>query len=518
MTNFTMDRRVFLGAAASLLAASRFDLALAQSDADELVVVQPWEFKSLRPAENSNVFTKAGIAESLVLWEPDGRIVPGIAESWTTSDDGLEWRFKLRSGVIFHDDTPVTADAVKTSYRLQKDNSAFLRAAAIQSIDADGAEVIFRLEKPFGPFLTFLLDPRVPVLSPSCFDAEGKVTTPVSVGPYKFVSADLPRSLSAVRHDAYWGEKAKFSKVRYDAIGNGETRSNIAAAGDADLVLNIPFPSVSRVESAGQMRLDRIIIPRVHIVIPNCNQPQFSDVRTRQALSLVIDREGIAASIMRNPGLAATQYLPPIFPDWHFSDLVHKRDVEKANQLLDEAGWARGSDGIRAKEGARFAGTVRTFANRAELPAIAQVLQAQFREIGYDLQISVGEWEAIVEGREDGTLDLALTSLQLATIPDPIARMSVELVADTISPTSDTAPVGWKHQPMRDKVTAYLASASEEERQPLRREIAQILHTELPLIPIVWYEEITAVADRIEGFVMDPCEQRLGLHRLSLRA
>jgi peptide/nickel transport system substrate-binding protein len=518
MTTHALNRRTFLVGSASIFALTQANFALGASDSDELVVVQPWEFKSVRPAENSNVFNKVGVTEGLVTWDPAGKVLPGIAESWTTSEDGLEWRFKLRDGVVFHDGTQVTADTVRSSYERQRDNSAFFKATGVTTIEADGNEVIFRFAKPFSPFATYLLDPRVPVLAPSAFDAEGKVITPVSIGPYKLVEADVPRSLSLARHDSYWGEKAKIARVRYEAVGNGETRANIAAAGDADLVLNIPMPSVARVQSAGQMKLDRIIIPRVHILIPNCNKPQFSDVRVRQALSLAMDRAGIAASIMRNPALAATQFLPPAFPDWHFSDLVHQQNVEKANQLLDEAGWAKGEDGIRTKDGARFAGAVRTFANRAELPAIATAFQSQFREIGYELEISVGEWEAIVEGREDGTLDLGLTSVQLATIPDPIARMSVELVQDTIASTSDTAPVGWRSDKMRADVAAYLDTMSEDERRRLRKEIATVMHTELPMIPIVWYEEITAVSGRIEGFVIDPCEQLLGLNKLSARA
>jgi len=518
MTSHAISRRAFLAGSASILALTRTDLAFGQSDADELVVVQPWEFKSVRPAENSNVFNKVGVTEGLVTWDPAGKVLPGIAESWTTSDDGLEWRFRIRDGVVFHDGSPATADAIQSSYERQRDNSAFFKATGVTTITAEGDEVVFRFAKPFSPFATYLLDPRVPVLAPSSFGADGKVISPVGAGPYKLVEADVPRSLSLARHDGYWGEKARIARVRYEAVANGETRANIAAAGDADLVLNIPMPSLGRVESAGQMKLNRIIIPRVHIIIPNCNKPQFSDVRTRQALSLAMDRAGIAASIMRNPSLAATQFLPPSFPDWHFGDLVHQQNVAEANQMLDEAGWVKGEDGIRTRDGHRFAGTIRTFANRAELPAIATAFQSQFKEIGYELDISVGEWEAIVEGREDGTLDLALTSVQLATIPDPIARMSVELVQDTIASTSDTAPVGWKSDKMRADVAAYLNSMSDDERQRLRKEIAITMHTELPLIPIVWYEEITAVSDRIEGFVIDPCEQRLGLNLLSARA
>jgi len=271
-----------------------------------LRVVNSFEFRTLRPSETGFTFTRTGVAATLVATDFDGRIVPALAEDWVSSPDGLEWWLTLRAGVVFHDGTPMTAELVKASFEKLVPQSLFLKSADIRSIETTGRQIVFRLERPFGPFLAYLADTSVFVLAPASFSAQGEVAAVIGTGPFRIARANLPRELMLARHDGYWGRKPAFAQVQYDAVSNGETRANIAAAGDADLVLNIPTPSLARVGAGGRMRTTSAVIPRTHILMPNCAKPQFADARTRRALSLAIDRAGIAGSIMRNPSLAAT--------------------------------------------------------------------------------------------------------------------------------------------------------------------------------------------------------------------
>jgi len=279
-----------------------------------------------------------------------------------------------------------------------------------------------------------------------------------------------------------------------------------------------PTPSVSRVGAGGRMRIASAVIPRTHILMPNCAKPQFADARTRRALSLAIDRAGIAASIMRNPGLTATHYLAPMLSEWHFADVDPLRqDVAAARRVLDEAGWVPGPDGVRAKDGVRFAGTFRTFVNRPELPVIASALQSQFKAIGFDLAISVGEFQAITEGQRDGTLDLGLSSRNTTIVPDPVSTITLDFTSDVPAPGA-TGATNWRNDDIRRSVAGYLGAAEEAMRPPIRRRIVEILQQELPVILIVWYDQIVAVGSRVDGFVVDPFEHRVRLERLTARS
>lgn len=502
--------------ASGLAAALATRPAFAQSAGPrELRIVQPWEFRTLRLSEAGYTFSRAGVTETLVASEIDGRPVAGLAESWSTSDDGLVWRFRLRAAT-FHDGTPVTGAAVKASFERLLPQSLYLKRAGIVAIEADGADLLLRLDKPFGPLLSYLVDNSAAVLAPSSFDSAGEIVSVIGTGPFRIGEIALPRAMTLLRHDGYWGRKAEAATVRYDAVANGDTRSNIAAATDADLVFNITSPAVGRVAAAG-MAVDRVIIPRVHNLMLNCAKPQFSDAPTRRALNMAIDRHGIAASIMRNPALAATQYMPPTLANWNSPALAaYRQDIAKANAMLDAAGWVRAADGFRRRNGVRFAGMLRTFANRPELLVIATAIQAQFKAVGFELAISVGEWQAIYEGQKDGTLDIGLSSRNLVIVPDPIGTIALDFTSDVPAP-GGSGVTNWVHQGIRDKVAAYLGEPDEGRRAGLRQDIAGIIHDELPIIPIVWYDQIVAVNPRIGGFVNDPLEQRYFLERIGFR-
>jgi len=520
MTIDPLHRRAFLvgagafsAASASLIPARTFAQA-----ADRLRLVQPWALRSLKLSTSGSGLSRPGITEGLVAVEPDGQIVPALAQSWSTSADGLVWRFKLRAAAAFHDGSRVTSAAVNASFERLLPSALYLRSAGIVSVSADGDEIVFRLGKPFGSFLDYLVDYSTHVLAPASFDSAAEISQVIATGPYRIVEADLPRGLILARFDGYWGPKPAFASALVDAVVNGETRANIAVAGDADIVINVPAPSLSRLQSAGAGRIERVIIPRVHILMVNCAKPQFSDVRTRRALNMAIDRAGIAASIMRNPALAATQYLPPPLAKWHFADLApHKRDFAAANRLLDEAGWAMGSDGVRFKNGIKFAGNLKTFANRPELPVIATALQSQLKAVGFDLSVSVGEWQAITDAKRDGTLELALNSRNVAIVPDPISSLALDFTTDNAT-SLDTGATSWNHDGLRHDVAVYLATSDETLRAPLRRRIVGVLHEELPVMPIVWYDQLVAVANRIGEVPIDPFELRYLLERVRIKA
>jgi len=511
----TLRRRsVLLGAASVAAMAPR--LGHAQRN-EALRVVQPWEIRSLLPGPDGTAITRMGYAETLVAADPDGRIVPALATHWAADEQGTTWRFRIREVATFHDGTRVTAANVAASFERLLPTSLYASRAGIRSISVEDGTLVVTQAAPFGPLLAHLTDPSCAVMAPAAFDGQARPGRPISAGPYRIVSSDAPRGVVLARHEQPWRPLSPFAELRFDAAVNGETRANIAVAGDAGLVFNIPTPAIQRLSALRSMRVDRSIIPRTHILMPNAALPQFATAELRRALSLAVDRAAIASGIMRNPALAATQYVPPPLSEWHDSTLAPLRhDPAVANRVLDDAGWRRGGDGVRVKDGVRYAGLVRTFANRPELPIIATALQQQFRAIGFELTIRVGEWPAIYEGQRDGTLELALSSRNLAIVPDPVSTIATDFTTDA-SPPGAVGQTNWRHLGPRRDVDAYTASFDERAKARLRRAIVGVLQDELPVVPIVWYDQLVAVSNRFFGFLNDPFEQRLHLDRIQVR-
>jgi peptide/nickel transport system substrate-binding protein len=507
MTDATR-RSILLGAGALMTAPH---VARGQPAEPVLRVVAPWEYTSNDPTDIGYILTRMQVAEGLVGVEPDGRLVGMVAERWTVDEDRLTWRFTIRPGLTFHDRSPVTAAAAARSLTTSFAGES-LSNVPLDSISHEGKAVIIRTKTPFAPLPAFLVDYAAIILAPSAYGADGKVERIIATGPYRLVSTEGRTTLELERFDAFRAGPAPIARARYTAVPNGDTRANIAIAGDADLVFTLAPTAVPRIAAAGQMRVESVTIPRLRFITMNLGLPQFSDLRVRRAISLAIDRQGIAAAILRHPPSAATQLLPPVLTEWHNPDLpALTTDVAAARRLLDEAGWTAQPDGVRSKDGARLEATLMTVGNRPELPVMATALQAQLRAIGMAINISVGQTASIPAAVRDGTMQMTMFARTYVNVPDPIATV----IPDYTRERSVWGTMNWDARARMQVLTdAYVGSFDDRERATLRRRITALIHEEMPVIPVSWFEHTIAVNRRVTGATVDPFEMRYLLDRI----
>lgn len=505
----TTPRRTTLAALAAALGAPR--IARAQRSEAVLRVVAPWEYTSNDPTDAGFILTRMQIAEGLVRVAPDGRLVGMLAERWAVNEDRLTWRFRIRDGAQFHDGTLVTAEAAARSLALAFAGES-LSNVPLDRVAHEGDAVVIRTKTPFAPLPAFLVDYAAVILAPASYGTDGKVARIIGTGPFKLSGVDGRTVLDLNRFDGYWGSAAPIAKARYTAVPNGETRANIAVAGDADLVFTLAPTAVPRINAGGQMRVESLTIPRLRFITMNLGLPQFNDVRVRRALSLAVDRSGIATSILRHPQSAATQLLPPVLADWHNPDLTPLvTDPAAARRLLDEAGWLPGPDGVRVKEGARLEATLMTLGNRPELPVMATALQAQLRAVGMSINISVGQTASIPAAVRDGTMQMTMFARTYVNVPDPIGT----IIPDYTRERSVWGTLNWDgRERMKALTDAYVSGFDEGGKAALRRRITSLIHDEMPVIPVSWFEHNAAISTRISGVTLDPFEMRYMLDRI----
>lgn len=500
---FSLSRRTLL-AGAGAIAGLAWAGPLAAQNATPLRIVGPWDFTSLEPTDTGYLLTRLGVAETLVQVEPNGQLVGGVASGWTVGDDKLTWRFPLRAGLTFHDGSPVTAEAVVNSLKRAFSGES-LAAVPLDGLSAEGEAVIIRTKTPFSPLPAFLVDYAAILLAPAAYGADGKVQKIIATGPYRLVAIDGKTILDLERFPEA-RVKARIATVRYTAVANGDTRANIAIAGDADLVYTLAPTALPRITAAGQLRVESLTIPRVRPLAVNCGLPQFSDKNVRRALSLAIDRAGIANAVLRHPGSTATQLLPPILSEWHNPALpALSQNLAEARRLLDSAGWVPGADGIRVKNGVRFAAKLLTLANRPELPPMAAALQAQFKQIGLDISIEVGPSTIIPTAIREDRMEMTMFARTYVNVPEVIAT----IIPDYTREKSNWGTVNWPERAQMKRLTdAYVASFDATEKARLRAEITALLHDELPVIPVAWFEHTVAVSPRLRDVAIDPYEMR----------
>ena len=248
----------------------------------------------------------------------------------------------------------------------------------------------------------------------------------------------------------------------------------------------------------------------------NLGLPQFGDVRVRQAISLAIDRAGIAAGILRHPPSAATQLLPPVMAGWHDPALPPLRtDPAASRALLDGAGWVPGTDGIRAKDGVRLAARMLVPSNRPELPVMATAVQAQLRGIGMEMAVDVIQASSIPDAVRDGSMQMTMIARTYVNVPDPIATF----IPDYTRERSVWGTLNWDGRGRMKLLTdEYVASFDEARRAALRRAITGLVHDEMPVIPVSYFEHTVAVSGRVRDVAIDPYEMRYFPDRIAWTA
>ncbi|MEM7207189.1 MAG: ABC transporter substrate-binding protein [Pseudomonadota bacterium] len=500
-----MIDRLFIALA---LALAFFIQNVGAAESSEIRVAAPWEISGPDPSTDGFVFLRMGVLETLVSTSESGNLQPGLAENWSTTSDGLTWRFTLREAT-FHDGTPLTSDAAVTALQRAVSNPGPLGKVAIDSIEADGRDVLIKLTSPFLPLPAVLSHSSTVIPAPSSFDPNGKVLSAIGTGAFRVNELKPPQSLTTARFDGYWGEKAEMASASYLAVKRAETRALMAESGDADIVFTLDPAGFKNLKSVDSLKAVSVAIPRVMLIKVNAGHSMLGDETVREALSLAVDREGIAAGITRYPEAAATQTFPPGLGDWHNAELpALAYDPQRAKSLLAKAGWSAGEDGILVRDGKRFSLTMRTFPDRPELPLVAAAIQDQWREIGIELNVSVANYSEIPKGHQDGSLEVALFARNYGSIPDPYGSV----LSDFGAGGGDWGSMNWDNPEVVAALGKIANTDDESVRTSLIKEIGKAIHTDLPMIPVVWYQHTVAYKKGLEDIVIDPLERSYGLN------
>lgn len=483
-----------------------------------LRIVGPWEINGLEPASAGYLFTRMQVAETLTDADDTGRALPGLATAWDSSADGLHWRFVLRPTARFHDGSPVTAGHVAQMLRRAAARPGLLGTAPIQGFSAEAGTVLLQLKAPFAALPALLSHSSALVLAPSSFDAQGNVARIVGSGPFRMTALEAPQRFEVAAFEGFDGRQPQIRRASYLSASRAETRALMAEAGQAEVAFGLDPASLERLRKGRRVHIEAVTIPRTMILKVNAGHRWLADPRARQALSLALNRGGIARALLRDPGLAATQLFPPSLAGWHQPALQPLRtDTAAARALWAEMGWQRGSDGILQRGGERLSLSLRTFPDRPELPLVVAAVQEQLRQTGVEVKVAIGNSGDIPLRHRDGSLELALAARQYGLVPDPIGTLLQDFGPNRGSTGGDWGAMNWHSSTMQQALAALATlapTAALAHRDALRAQVAQVLQAELPVIPVAWYRQTAAVSPRVQGLSIDPLERSYRLDRM----
>lgn len=470
---------------------------------NRLTISGPFEFHGMDMSKNGYIFSRLGITQSLTQLESNGEIAPLLAQSWRRNEQGTRWEFLIREGVKFHDGQPLTAEDVSASLQRALKKPGVFAKVPVAQIEANGQQLVIELTSPYFPLLNTLAHFSLGILSADSFDPEGRIVKLNATGPYQLDNLVVPHKLSAKRFESFWGKSAKIAQLDYVAGHRSESRVLELQSGQSDIAYSIDAISKQNLQSAKNVKVQSVNLPRTIMLKLNNQHPLLSETKVRQAISLAVDRTGIAQSILYAPGSEAYQLFSQAQRAWHIEQPTAKRDVAQAKALLEELGWEENAQGWLERQGQEFALKLTTYADRPELPLIATALQSQLAEIGIRLHVSIDNSSVIPAGHHDNSLQMALVARNFGLTGTPLPLLYQDFSDEK---GSDWGHMNWYSPQVQQDLTELISTAAGENQRELSQRVARVLATELPVIPIAYSSQHVAFNQSLQGLHLDPFE------------
>lgn len=286
------------------------------------------------------------IYEGLVVRDPGTFMpAPALAQSWTTSTDGLTWTFKLRQDVKFHNGRGLVGDDVKFSYeRILDPNTKAAYASSFEPIQSvtvtDPYTVVLVLKRPYSTLLDALLAPGYSAIVPKEAVATLK-DKPVGTGPFKFASQVPNTSLTLTKFADYWNKPRPYlNGVVYTAIPDESAKLAALVSNQVDFISTVPLAQVGSLGSTSGVKVIKFQTSWVDMFGLNCKRPPFDDIRVRQALAMAINKKDVAQAATFGLGGPMDTMVGPNSPIKVTVQNPLSFDPQKAKSLLAAAGHA----------------------------------------------------------------------------------------------------------------------------------------------------------------------------------
>ncbi len=469
-----------------------------------LIVQGNQEISSLHPDDAGATVhwvIVANLHDGLVEVDKDYRLEPILAESFEISDDGLEYTFVLREGVLFHDGEEFTSADVKYTFEWYADpESAALLGnnfAALDSVETpDDYTAVVKLSAVDASFLllagtTFIL----PEHHHGQVGKEGYAANPIGTGPFKLKEWRAAEFTELEAFDDYFRGRPNIDIYRETNVPEESVRAIALETGESH---NSVWPLTAQ-DNLRLMEDDRFIALRApalsnnHFPLNN-TKPALAEKEVRQAMMFALNRDRMVDDLEQGLAVKATSNLSPGLELYYEPDVKdYPYDPEQAIALLDGAGWVPGDGGIREKDGVRLSFTCTVITGDQRNRGKAEVAQADLAAVGVEMKIEEQPVASILAGFDSGDLDASIFNWTYGGASgEPDARTSLK--------TGSARNFSQYSNPRVDELLdAGVATADTEERQAIYSEIQQLVAEDVPFLYIMFWEWIEIWSKKVKG-------------------
>ncbi len=476
---------------------------------DTLVIGVASDISLLDPAVSSDNFDWRQIYPSydrlvkykVVNGEGSTEVEPMAAESWKSSPDGMVWTIKIRKGIKFDDGTPLDAKAVKFSFErvLKIGKGPADNLGAIKTVDVvDDYTVKITLKNPFGPFVQTLATDAACIVNPNVMKhekngdlAQGWMAQNTDgSGPFKMTEWSRGERFVMEAKPNYWGPKPKLKKVIIRFMRESSDQRMALESGDIDIAESILIDQIPALEKNPNIVVRKYPSQLVEYVYLNTQKPNLSNKLVRQALNYAVDYKGIIDHVLQGRGV---QMRGPIAKGmWGYDPnaFQYQRDVNKAKNLLKEAGVSQ-----------RLELKLIFSERRSTWEQIATILQSNFADIGVNLKLELMANPTLRDKIDRGDFELCL-GIWSPDYADPSMFMNFWFDSKNFGLPGNRA--FYKNEKVDALIRKALELSDQKERTKLYSDATKIIMDDAPYIFLHQTQTIIPMRKWVKGYVFNP--------------
>lgn len=462
---------------------------------DELVFVNFRDIRDLNPhLYAGEMYAQEMLYETLVNITADG-YAPCLAESWSVSEDGKTYTFKIRKGVTFSDGEVCDANAIKANFDAiieNKERHTWLEMMnLLVGVSAPDAETfVIELSKPYYPMLTELGVTRpFAMISPKAMkngSTKEGVEAYIGTGPYVLKESVTDEYAVFEANENYWGEKPKVKKITVKVIPDNQTRILALEKGEVDLIYGknmIDAEAVTKYKESDKFSVALSDATSTRQIVINTTNDILKDKTVRQAIQHATNRQAISDGIFYGLEKPADTLYSKTVPYCNIELTPYEFSQDKASKMLEESGWVMGSQNVREKDGMTLKLTLLYNSDSVTEKTIAEYLQSEYGKLGIGLEIKGEEEQSYRDNMKAGNFDMVF-NICWGLPYDPqssLAGMRQRVYGDY------AAQQGLADKAEIDKaITEIMVSTDEEKRQELYRFVLTRLHEDAVYIPLTY--------------------------------
>ena len=482
-------------AASSVSTAASEPAAAVNGSDQELVFVNYRDIRDLNPhLYAGEMYAQSILYDTLVSITEDG-YEGCLAESWTISEDGKIYTFKIRNGVTFSDGTVCDANAILANFNAiieNKDRHTWLEMMnLLVGVSApDDHTFVIELSEAYYPMLTELGCIRpFAMISPNCMtngSTKDGVSGYIGTGPYVLTDFETDQYAVFERNENYWGEKPKIERITVKVIPDNQTRIMALESGEIDLIFGknmLDADAISQYVDSDKFEVALSDPTSTRHIVLNTTNEILSDTAVRQALQHATNRTAISEGIFYGLEQPADTLYAATVPYCDVELTPYEYSTETASSMLDEAGWIMGSSGIREKGGKKLELDLLYNSDSVTEKTISEYLQSEYLKLGISLNIHGEEEQSYRDNMKAGNFDMVF-NICWGMPYDPqssLAAMRAPVYGDF------AAQQGLADKKEIDQaITDILTTTDEEERQELYRFVLTRLHEDAVYIPLTF--------------------------------